>query len=688
MGDLKSMHRKSDSLRKFSGQAEHFSGWTIHMLDHMGKVHPYWKTLLRWITQPGNNQSLDFDSLRGLTLGPHQESAIDLAVKFEQVIADWLPETLFKKRIQLAGGKHQEGNGFTVWRELHQRFTGEGEILEYAGTQVLREYGRCKKLSDVSTHLDGWYELFEEYGSELENAHNMTRGMFLDIIPTELRTEILKEPKLNHSGHRALAEWCRNRVKVLTCEQLAEVRKKELTGSRKVHAVRRKADEVLTAADVTLPDDAPDWARQLAALQISAVGQAARPAKTQQRRNSPRRSPSPGRVSLVPDWGNKCFHCGSDQHTRDKCEKFEKMMALANPGVTDKKKMKPPEGYKSAIGKARDAARAASPKAKAKPKAKPKSAAKKKINAIMSEDEDDPAEDTASDSDFSEHDSGHVQPLMRFRPVVSGAPRTTVDVQPSHICGVNRFQGLDTSQSYDAEMLASLNSWAHNVRVKATKSPKSRSAEDCALDKMSKFVSSSQKAKSQPIVVVQNDREVDKASNLIQALPNDRKSLTKVVNRVSKHVQLAPDERLVMVDSGSFTHAIDADVDLPGHTVTPIGPNERAGDGESACGHVMKRTGRVKTNGTVAGKSLVVKWNVMKVKVPILSVRKLVRDKHTVRFQDDGGYIRNTLNGDKIPFFEHQGVYYLIMKIPPPEISKLIEHTTVESKPVFIRPEP
>ena len=175
---------------------------------------------------------------------------------------------------------------------------------------------------------------------------------------------------------------------------------------------------------------------------------------------------------------------------------------------------------------------------------------------------------------------------------------------------------------------------------------------------------------------------------MIQALPSDRKSMTKVINRVSKHVQLAPDERLVMVDSGSFTHAIDADVDLPGHTVTPIGPNEKSGDGESACGHVMKRTGRVKTHGTVAGKSLMVRWNVMKVKVPILSVRKLVRDKHTVRFQDDGGYIRNLLTGDKIPFFEHMGVYYLIMKIPPPEVSNLIEHTSIESKPVFTRPVP
>ena len=491
MGDLKSMLRKSDSLRKFTGTADNFSSWAQHMVDHMGKVHSAWKQVLRWINEPGNAAPLDFASLPGLTLGPHNEDAVDLATKFEQVVADWLPETLFKKRIQLAGGKAQEGNWFTVWRELHRRFTGEGEILEYAGTQVLREYGRCANLSDVATHLDGWYELFDEYGKELEHAHNMTRGMLLDIIPKELRTEILKEPKLNYSGHRALSEWCRNRVKVLTCEKLAEVRKKELTGSRKVHAVRRKEKKPDPAAlEAPLPEDAPAYAHQLQAanqllaLQISAMGQPARPPKTQQRRNSPRRSPSPGRVSLVPDWGNKCFHCGSDKHTRDQCEKFAKMMADANPGVTDKKKMKPPKDYKSAIGKARDAARAASPKPKAKSKANP---GPKRVAAIVSDDEPDDADDTASDSDFSDSEPGHVQPLMRFRPVVNGAPRSVQSSQISQICGVNRFQGLNDSQSYDAEMLATLNSWAHKVQLQTqsqskTNSPKTRSAETCALD--------------------------------------------------------------------------------------------------------------------------------------------------------------------------------------------------------------
>ena len=72
-------------------------------------------------------------------------------------------------------------------------------------------------------------------------------------------------------------------------------------------------------------------------------------------------SPSPGR-SLI-DWGNKCFHCGSTSHNRDKCASFAKMLADAPHNKNKPKdKWSPPPGYKSALGKARDAARDAEKK--------------------------------------------------------------------------------------------------------------------------------------------------------------------------------------------------------------------------------------------------------------------------------------------------------------------------------------
>ena len=73
--------------------------------------------------------------------------------------------------------------------------------------------------------------------------------------------------------------------------------------------------------------------------------------------------------------------------------------------------------------------------------------------------------------------------------------------------------------------------------------------------------------------------------------------------------------------------------------------------------------GSVRTAGFVDGEKVNVKWNHMKVKTPILSVRQLVRDGHEVYINSNGGWIKNLENGKIIHFFEFQGVYYLKMKI-------------------------
>ena len=56
----------------------------------------------------------------------------------------------------------------------------------------------------------------------------------------------------------------------------------------------------------------------------------------------------------------------------------------------------------------------------------------------------------------------------------------------------------------------------------------------------------------------------------------------------------------------------------------------------------------------------------MKVKVPIISVRKLVRDYHNVYFRKHGGYIKDLKTGNRLPFFEHHGVYYIKYKVRSP----------------------
>ena len=311
-------------------------------------------------------------------IGPYKENAAELAEKLEQTLVDWLPEKLYNNRLQLSGGIDETGNGFEMWRRLHLNYMGDGEVLEEAGVECLRTYGQCHKMSEVSDNIDRWQLMSDKYGSEIAGAHRHVRNMFLNILPKELKSKILEEPDLAGKDYKALSVWVKRRTLILQKEALHEVTRKVLAkeSGGKLHALSPaidSQDEQLDAAHVPPPPiapDVPEWARPLiAALSQQSRGGGDRgrnPRRTgsQERTRTPQRSPSSGRGRLI-EWNNKCFHCGSDQHSRDKCPGFAKMLAEApNNKGKPKKDWKPPQGYKSALGKARDAARALEAKKK------------------------------------------------------------------------------------------------------------------------------------------------------------------------------------------------------------------------------------------------------------------------------------------------------------------------------------
>ena len=69
------------------------------------------------------------------------------------------------------------------------------------------------------------------------------------------------------------------------------------------------------------------------------------------------------------------------------------------------------------------------------------------------------------------------------------------------------------------------------------------------------------------------------------------------------------------------------------------------------------------TTGAVNGHELDIDWNVMKVTVPILSVRRLAKKMWNTNFREHDGYLKHRVTGARIPVFEHKGVYYLKYKI-------------------------
>ena len=70
------------------------------------------------------------------------------------------------------------------------------------------------------------------------------------------------------------------------------------------------------------------------------------------------------------------------------------------------------------------------------------------------------------------------------------------------ICSLNQFQGLDDCQAYDPEVLASLNSWAHKVRVKPTRQKRAKTLDGAEIDRAVKFISSNRKPREQIVIAM------------------------------------------------------------------------------------------------------------------------------------------------------------------------------------------
>ena len=170
------------------------------------------------------------------------------------------------------------------------------------------------------------------------------------------------------------------------------------------------------------------------------------PKKPQPRNgNNADRTPKPraGRIQF-----EGCWHCGAKGHSRKECKAFQKLMAEANKGISDRSKWKLPAGYK---GKYEEA------------KAKAKAAAAKRVNALGGEDaEDDNTEGEWEDSEAEESFRAGIRAL------VGTDCRCGCDGDDDLVCGrCEEFEGDDGEYGDDEEqMLNTLNQWAHRTVFK------------------------------------------------------------------------------------------------------------------------------------------------------------------------------------------------------------------------------
>ena len=632
MGNREAMDKKSEALKRFSGNPGEFNSWANRFIDHMGRVHPDWKNTLSWISETQEN--LTFARLSNEVLGPWSEDACHLARQLEQTIIDYMPERIYNRRTQLCGGPTQKENGFILWRNLFKEHVGEKAIMEDAGVECLRTYGQCTTLQGLSAHIDGWYELLDNHCPEMRDCPRMLRSLFLGIIPKDLKSKILEDPALQMAGHRELAEWCRGRALILQREHLADVAKKNM--SKLYGPVKSLQEENPYGAEETIPP--PPWLNAL----IAAVrpkpppkkGDKAERGRSEKKEDKPKRtasrSSSRGR-RFLEGWGKRCNHCGSEDHIKRDCKEFENMMRKANPGK-ERKDWKPPEGYKSALGKARDAARAADQK--------------RKVASLQ-------GEDTASDDDDCDFGSEHggtfvVQALTRHQSLP----------QAPQICVMNKFAALelDGPQEYDAEALECLNSWAHKVR----RAPKK-----------------ARKLKDEIVAEKATNKSVRSEEDKLQQACIASSTCPRAARKVGKW-NLKNDEIVAIFDTGSFTHAIDAEKFLPDFEVEACDSDAPGSSAETAGGGVLRRLGTVRTPTDIDGVNVDIKWDHMRVNTPIISARKLVKEGNDVQLTGSGGQITHLRSGKTMKIHNFQGVYYLKIKIKPNK----------DSSPDFHRPGP
>ena len=96
----------------------------------------------------------------------------------------------------------------------------------------------------------------------------------------------------------------------------------------------------------------------------------------------------------------------------------------------------------------------------------------------------------------------------------------------------------------------------------------------------------------------------------------------------------------------------------------------------------MKCKGRCKVNTMIDDHEMPIVFSNLKVDVPILSVRRMVKLGNDVRFTATGGSITNRSTGQKLTFIEADGTYWIKLKIQPPSDVDMVDPST----PRFTRP--
>ena len=640
--------KKNDALKKFTGNLGDYQIWRERIVDHLCRGNRSWRKLLDSL------QTCSMPITRSWLLEQSEAgyNGWELSEMLEGFLVDHLSDSLYRRRKQLSGG--MLGNGFEMWRWLYNEFQGGSDAVNLGGARRLQDWPRCNKIENLSQHLDDWVECLETHCTDLLHAPGTLRSMILSIIPTDLEDELLSKP--NVKSWQEIVSWCKVKTVYRRQKILAEQARKPGGRIASLLIEREGGEERSEAPAADNPAGGPPQWFQDYITKLGGNKGKGKGTKGAGRGNTK----GTGKGIRISFEG--CWHCGSKDHSRAKCPAFEKLMADHNRGVSDRSQWKLPAGYMGKYEEAKKKARAA--------------AGKGKVNALDGPPEDgEYTEDDWEESDDEGPGPGRVFALRQ--PCTCCPSGLGDDLRDDDLlCGACQDDDEENEDETESQvpqnMLEEFGKWAHRTIVKAQNPSKKNLSKFVvnSIAKLEKMLRSKSKVAS--IANSSKDKAIEYIRKIIPGLP-----------------PCTADEVWALVDSGSTINAADILEHFPEYAkfIKRSKAQSRGEVATTAGGHELKHEGKCNIAATVDGFDFPIPFSNMKVDIPILSVRKAVKNGNDVTFTDDGGTIVNRDNGRTLTFIEANGSYWIKMKVLPPDLKDIPTNSqSMESSQVFTRP--
>lgn len=176
---------------------------------------------------------------------------------------------------------------------------------------------------------------------------------------------------------------------------------------------------------------------------------------------------------------------------------------------------------------------------------------------------------------------------------------------------------------------------------------------------------------------VRNERDLERLLRRdprIAAIPSSGKHIRRVLRTMPAELVCGMDEVLCLVDSGSTVNAASISKHFPAYaSLVQQTAASLQGDGATTdCGRKLLKKGRCVVGATCQGSDFNVAFKDMETDLPILSVRKMIKMGSDVEFHDGGGSIHNRRTGNTLLFYEHEGVYFIKLKVKDPAMMDML----------------